>query len=74
MLVATLPRNRIKDILTLRGLTIQEMARSADMSYTTAHNIATSTQIPDNVRYGTIKKIAKVLGVEINELEEEIQQ
>lgn len=69
MLVATLPQNRIKDILAEQDLTIQEMARLADMSYSTAYNIVTAKRIPDGVRWGTLKKIAQVLNVTVSELE-----
>lgn len=71
MLVEMGTRNRIMHWLGQRGMTIQEMSRLADMSYSTAHNIATSEEIPEGVRWGTMRKIAKVLKVSVSELEVE---
>jgi len=69
MLVMPTFRNRIMDLLQSRGMTIQEMSRQAKMSYTTAHNIATSPEIPEGIRWGTVRKIADVLNVNVGELE-----
>lgn len=73
MLVAVEPRNRIMYWLGERKMTIQEMARLADMSYSTAYNIATSEQIPQGVRWGSLKKIAKALNVDVGELEKDVE-
>jgi hypothetical protein len=73
MLVATITKNKIRDLLKIKGMNIQDMARSANMSYATAWNIVNSPVIPDGVRWGTLKKIADTLNVSVDDLEETIE-
>lgn len=70
MLVATLdpPRSKIEQILKTKDMTIQELARQANMSYTTAHSLVSAKTIPAGVRLGTLKKIAQVLGVDLADI------
>ena len=71
MIVATLSRNRIKDILDSKGMSIYRLAKTVDMSYQAIHALVTADQIPSRTTYDTLKRIANVLQVEIGELEED---
>lgn len=69
MFVATLPRNRILDILKERGKSIYWLAASIGMSYNAVHSLVKSPHIPEGTSYGTLKKVSDALGVGIHELE-----
>jgi DNA-binding Xre family transcriptional regulator len=61
--------NNIETILTERGLSIYRLSKSTKLSYNTTHSLVKAEAIPDGTAYGTLKKIAKVLGVRIDDLE-----
>lgn len=69
MLAATMTATEtyIKQRLISMGLTIDELAREADMSYSQTWDIVTNGFKP-GTRIGNIEKIAQVLGVPVIEL------
>lgn len=71
MLVATMPRNRIKELLDERGKSIYWLTNQVDMSYQAIHKLVSSDTIPDGTSYGTLKRISEALQVGIEDLEEE---
>lgn len=69
MLVATLPRNRIEEVLEARGKSIYWLAKAIGMSYNAVYSLVKSPEIPRGTSYGTLMKISDALGVGIEELE-----
>lgn len=69
MLVATLPRNRIKALLEVQGRSIYWLAKKVDMSYQAIHSLVSAPSIPEGTSYGTLKRISDALGVGIDDLE-----
>lgn len=69
MLVATMPRNRIKSLLDAQEKSIYWLAKTVDMSYQAIHGLVSSPSIPEGTSYGTLKRISDALGVGIDELE-----
>lgn len=74
MTVATMAGNRKLDydpkmdkLLEAAGMDVTEFARSADMSYSQAHDIMVNG-ITDGRRLGTLKKIAEAFGVTLHDL------
>ncbi len=63
-------RNKIADLLAEREISIYRLAKEADLTYQGLHNLVRSKQIPDGTAYGTLRRIAEVLGVTIADLEE----
>lgn len=63
--------NKIKEILDSKSWTIYELHKQAGLTYNTTHSIATAESIPDGTAYGTLKKIARALGVRIDDLEDD---
>lgn len=68
MLVATLARNRIKDILDDQGKSIYWLAKQIKMSYQAVHSLVNAPHIPEGTSYGTLKRICEVLNVGIDDL------
>jgi len=61
--------NHIEDILTRRGMSIYRLAKEADLSYNTTHSLVKAESIPPKTDYDTLRRIARVLGVKIDDLE-----
>lgn len=68
MLVMT-RRNKIKKILKDRDISIYQLAKDTGLTYQTVHALTNSDQIPDGTAYGTLRKVAEVLGVSVSDLE-----
>jgi len=62
MLVAQTERNYIEGLLNASGVTIQELARQADMSYSQTWDIV-KNGYSEGTRIGNLEKIASVLRV-----------
>ena len=63
--------NNIKQLLEDRGWTMYKLHKETGMNYNTIHKVAKAEQIKDTTPYGTLKKIAKALGVGIDDLEDD---
>jgi DNA-binding Xre family transcriptional regulator len=71
MLVAMLTRrNKIMDLLRQRDWSIYRLAQEVDMTYQAIHKLATADEIPLGTSHGTLLKIARVLDVSVDDLEE----
>jgi DNA-binding Xre family transcriptional regulator len=68
----TMPRTRlkVKEIATEKGFTQTKLSRAADLNARTIQQIFHDPY--RDVTYSTLLKIAKVLGVEVSDLIEEI--
>lgn len=71
MLVATMPKAQtyIARLLDGKDWTIDKLAREADLSYGTTHDIVTNG-IKPGTRFGNIVKIAEALGVPLTDVVE----
>jgi len=73
MLVATLQRkNQIAALLESKGITPYRLANLVGMSKTAIYGLVNSEQIPGGTSYETLRKIADVLNVAIDDLEKEV--
>jgi DNA-binding Xre family transcriptional regulator len=61
--------NNIETILVERGLSIYRLQKTTKLSYNTTYSLVKAEAIPDGTAYGSLKKIAKALGVTIDALE-----
>jgi DNA-binding Xre family transcriptional regulator len=62
-------RNRIKELLAIRGWSIYELADRTKMSYPQLYRLVRAEQIPKGTNYGTLQKVSKALEVPIDDLE-----
>ena len=69
MLMAAQPRNRIKELLTIKGWSIYEFAERAKIAYPQLYRLVKAEQIPPGTNLSTVKKIARALEVSIEDLE-----
>lgn len=67
-------RNQIGKLLDERGITRYRLARDTEMSNKAIYDLVAAPQIPEGTAYGTLLKIAEVLGVGVEELEERVTQ
>ncbi len=63
-------RLKVKEIATTKGYTQTRLARAADLNAKTVSDIFHNPY--KDVAYSTLLKIAKVLGVDISDLTEEV--
>lgn len=70
MLVTTMERNRIKDLLDQQGKTMYWLAKETGLSNQAILDLVNSEDIPGGTRWRTMKIIARALGVNIEDLEE----
>ncbi len=63
-------RLRIKEVATERGYSMGKLSRASDVSFNTIKRLWTHPYIGANV--DTLNKIAKALGVTVNDLIEDI--
>jgi len=68
-MLAMAERNKLKEILESRGISLYQAAKDTGVSYPTIFNLANSDHIPPKTWYGTLKTIADYLGVSIDDLE-----
>ena len=59
--------NRIPDVLSDRGKSINWLAKSMGKDYSYVHALVKREQL-DSVKYGTLKSVADALGVGVNDL------
>lgn len=69
-LTMTRRHNRIKELLDAQGRSIYWLAGEVDMSYQAIHSLVNADQIPGGTSYSTLRKVANVLGVGVDDLEE----
>jgi transcriptional regulator with XRE-family HTH domain len=62
-------RFRIKELAQERGMTADDLARASDMKYNTIINLYQNRV--GNPAYGTLRAVARALGVSVEELETE---
>lgn len=63
--------NNIKSLLTQKGWSIYELHKKAGLTYNATHSLVRADKIPDGTSYGTLKRVARALGVKIDDLETE---
>jgi len=63
--------NNIPRLLEKKGWTIHDLRKAAGLSHSATLGLMEVDKIPDNIRYGILKKIARVLDVKIDDLETE---
>lgn len=71
--VASVRKNNILNLLDQRDMSIYRLAKEVDMEYKSIFKLAKSETIPDGTYYSTIRSIAKVLDVSMDDLEVEIE-
>ncbi len=59
-------RLRIRELAEQRGLNITELSRAARIAYSTAHALWHDT--PQNLNRDVLRKVARVLGVQVRDL------
>ena len=71
-MVWTMPRkNKLRDILDSRGMTIYALAKRIQMPHHNVKKIVDSPTIPDGVQFKTLRSIREALGITIEEMEVE---
>lgn len=65
----TIMTNKISIILKNKGWSIYRLHKETGLTYNTVHPLVRAKEIPNGIEYGTVKKIAKALGVGIDDLE-----
>ena len=73
-MMAPIWRNKISEILDNRGLSISDLQRMAQMSYSSAYRLATSKIITDDTKAGTLRRVSQALGVGVADLFEEVEE
>jgi DNA-binding Xre family transcriptional regulator len=68
MIMAEMLKNRIPAILKDRGMSISDLQRRTGLSWNAVYNIATSEEISDQTRIGTLQKISEALELPLGEL------
>lgn len=71
MLAMAIEHNKIGELLKDKGWSIYKLSKEIEMSYQALHALVNSEQIPNGTAYGTLKKIARALGVGIDDLQSE---
>jgi len=71
MLAVAERKNRIPDLLKLRGLTVYALSKKTQMPYHQVNRIVTSPAIPDGIEYKTLRRLAEALEVKLDQLETE---
>lgn len=66
-------KNKIKDILDKKDMSIYRLQQLTDLSYATVYNLASSDNF-DRVNFDTVYRIAKALNVDIKDLYEESEE
>ena len=61
--------NNLPDILKAKGWSIYKLHKATGLTYNTVHPLVKAKEFPDGIEYGTVKKIARALGVKIDDLE-----
>lgn len=64
-------KNQIPRLLELRGLTVYALAKGAQMPWHQVKRIVESDRIPDAIEYKTLRRLAEVLNVSLDDLEKE---
>ena len=69
-------KNKIPKMLRERGISISELQRQAVLSYPTCYKVGAEDAlvIPDQMQIGTLRKVAKALGVSIGDLVEIVDE
>lgn len=71
MLAVAERKNQIPRLLEARGLTVYALAKRMQMPWHNVNKIVEAPAIPDGTEYKTLRKVAEVLGVSIDDLEAE---
>lgn len=69
MFTMAVRQNRIPLLLKEKEMTVYALAKAMQMPYHNVKTIATAPVIPDGTNYKTLRKVAEVLGVGIDDLE-----
>lgn len=59
---------KLQQVREKKGLSVYQLAKDAGIKITTITNIEKGVTNLDKIQLGTIKKLSKALGVEINEI------
>ena len=73
MIVATVRRNNIPALLDQIGWSIYRLAKEVNMEYKSVHTLVNSEEIPPQTHHITMRKIADALGVNIDDLEADVE-
>lgn len=71
MLAVTERKNQIPRLLEDKGMTVYGLAKKMQMPWHNVSKIVEASTIPSGTEYKTLRKIAEVLGVSIDDLEVE---
>lgn len=63
--------NNIPKLLDKLGWSVYKLRQETGLTYNTTRSLVKAEKIPEGTSYGTLKRVAKALGVGIDDLETE---